>query len=137
MKKVVVFLALSKFAVKVIWLHVIIMLRTSFRVNPGSIVCLNVKEFLARTRCHIWNLRDSNEIRTHNHLVRKRTLNNLYVHLRTKWLWVRISLLSLKLIRICRIQWWSSLFLFWTGNTFLGKFGPKSQNYHFKLEFCR
>ena len=36
---------------------------------------------------------DSNGIRTHNHLVRKRTLN----HLRTTWLWVRIPLLSLKL----------------------------------------
>ena len=48
-------------------------------------------------------LSDSNEIRTHNHLVRKRTLNYLAkakwlsVNLRTKWLRVRISLLSLKL----------------------------------------
>ena len=50
---------------------------------------------------------DSNEIRTHNHLVRKRTLNHLAklarlakwlsVRLQTKSLWIRISLLSLKL----------------------------------------
>ena len=48
---------------------------------------------------------NSNGIQTpHNHLVRKRTLNHLAkldkslsVRLRTKWLWVRSSLLSLKL----------------------------------------
>ena len=32
---------------------------------------------LAQIRRHIWSLNDSNEIRTHNHLVRKRTLNHL------------------------------------------------------------
>ena len=31
-------------------LYVIIMSHTSFRVNPHSIVCLNVKELLARNR---------------------------------------------------------------------------------------
>ena len=61
---------------------------------------------------HGWsrNLSDSNGIRTHNHLVRKRTLNYLAnlakpvslirwlsVRLRTKLLWMRISLQSLKL----------------------------------------
>ena len=60
-----------------IWLYVIIMSRTSFWVNPHSIVYLNVKELLARSRRHIWNLSDSNEIRTHNHLVRKRELKHL------------------------------------------------------------
>ena len=43
---------------------------------------------------------DSKGIRTHNHIVHKRTLNHLAklgVRLRTKWLWVRILLLSLKL----------------------------------------
>ena len=50
---------------------------------------------------------DSNVIPTHNPLVRKPTLNHLAklaclarlssVRLRTKWLWVRITLLSLKL----------------------------------------
>ena len=34
-------------------------------------------EFRARNRCDIWSLSDSNGIRTHNHLVRKRTLNHL------------------------------------------------------------
>ena len=52
-------------------------------------------------------LSDSNGIRTHNHLVRKQTLKHLAkltslakylsVHLRTKWLWVPILLLSHKL----------------------------------------
>ena len=46
----------------------------------------------------------SNGIQSHNHLIRKLTLDHLAslakrlsVHLRTKWLWVRILLLSLKL----------------------------------------
>ena len=49
-------------------------------------------------------LSDCNGIRTHNHLIRKRTLNHLAslakwlsVCLRIKWLWVRIPLQSLKL----------------------------------------
>ena len=115
------------------------MSRTIFRVNPHSIVCLNVKELLARSRPHIWSLSDSNVIRIHNHLVRKRTLNHLaelakwltcvvstylygtfdcillschvraseWIHhslakwlsvrLQTKWMWVGITLLPLKL----------------------------------------
>ena len=28
------------------------------------------------------------------------------------------------------------LVLFWTGNTFSGKFGLKTENYQFKLNFC-
>ena len=76
-----------------IWLHVIIMLRTSFRVNLHSIVslmshtsvrvnlnfifCLNVKEILAWSWCYIGSLSDSNVIRTHNHLVRKQRFNQL------------------------------------------------------------
>ena len=48
------------------------MSRTSFRVNLHSIMCLNVKELLAQSRCHIWTLSDSNGIWTHNHLIRKR-----------------------------------------------------------------
>ena len=31
--------------------------------------------FLARSKRHIWSLRDSNGTRTHNHLVRERTLS--------------------------------------------------------------
>ena len=65
-------------------LYVIIMSRTSFRVNPHSIVCLNVKELLARSRRYIWSLSDGNVIRTHNHLVCKRTLNHLWIHSGTR-----------------------------------------------------
>ena len=43
-----------------IWLYVIIMSCTSFRVNPHSIVCLNVKNILARSRRYIRSLRDIN-----------------------------------------------------------------------------
>ena len=31
--------------------------------------------------------------------------------------------------RVCKIQWRCSIFLFQTGNTLLGKFGPKYQNF--------
>ena len=58
-------------------MHVIIMLCTSFRENLYSMVCLNVKELLARNRCHIWSLSNNSEIWTHNHLICKRTLNCL------------------------------------------------------------
>ena len=40
-----------------------------------------------------------------------------------------------RLISICEIQWWCSLFQFSTGNTSLGKFGPKNQNCQFELKF--
>ena len=97
-------------------LYVIIISRTSFIVNSHSIVCLNVKALLAWSRRHIWRLSDSNEIRTYNKLVRKQTLNYvaklaslakwLSVRLRTKQLWVQISLLSLKLqiLRLLRAR---------------------------------
>ena len=39
--------------------------------------CLNAKELPARNRREIWSLSDCNGTRTHNHLVRKRTLNHL------------------------------------------------------------
>ena len=88
------------------WLYVIFMSRTSFRVNLHSIVRLNVKKLLARIRRHIWSLSDSSEIWTDNHLVSKRTFihlakvaslcKRLSFRLQTKWLWVRISFLSLK-----------------------------------------
>ena len=42
-----------------IWLYVIIMLRTSFRVNPHFLHCLNVKELLAQNRRFIWSWSDS------------------------------------------------------------------------------
>ena len=85
------------------WLYVIIISRTSFRVNSYSIVCLNVNELVILSRRHILSLRDSNMIRTHNYLLRKRSLQPpslakwLSVCLQTKWLWVRNPLLSFKL----------------------------------------
>ena len=82
----------SSFSMKEMKLYVIIMLRTSFRVNPHYVVWLNVKELPASSRHHIWSLSDSNGIRTHNHLVCKWKLNHLWF----RWLWVRILLLSQK-----------------------------------------
>ena len=64
-------------SVQCIWLYVIIMSRTSSRMNLHAIVCLNVKELLARSMRQIWSLSDSNAIRALNHLLRKRTLNHL------------------------------------------------------------
>ena len=68
-----------------------------------ALCCLNVKELFAQSRRDIWRLSDCNRSWTGDHLVRKRKLNHLAklakwlsVRLRTKWLWVRIPLLSLK-----------------------------------------
>ena len=79
--------------------------------SPHSIVCLNVKELIARSKRHMWSLIDTSEIRTHNHLFRKRTLNYLAslakwlnVRLQTKWLWIPISLLSLKKIHVFEVR---------------------------------
>ena len=46
------------------------------------------------------------------------------------WIWNLVA----RLIRICRIQWWCSLFLFFCGNTFFGQIWSKNQNSHFKLK---
>ena len=88
-------------------LNVIIMSRTSFRVYPHSIVWLNVKDFLATSRCYIWSLSNSNEIRTHSHLVRKRTINHL-VKL-AKWLSCVVStyLYGVFIIISCRVLEWT------------------------------
>ena len=53
------------------------MSRTRVRMNPDSVVSLNVKELLAQIRREIWSLSDCNCTRTHNHLVHERTLNHL------------------------------------------------------------
>ena len=79
-------------SVRCIWLYVI-MSRTSFRVNLQDIVCLNVKELLAWSRCHIWSKSDSNGIRTHNQIRDKICTYFKY----GVWVWVPIPLLSLKL----------------------------------------
>ena len=39
-----------------------------------------------------------------------------------------------RLIRTCRIQRWRSLFIFRPEILFLGKFGPKNEDYHSKLK---
>ena len=49
---------------------------------------LNVKERLARNRCDIWSLSDSNGIQTHDHLVCKRTLNHLAKLVINGWVFV-------------------------------------------------
>ena len=77
-----------------------------FQSESKLYICLNVKELLAWNRRDIWSWSDCNWTRTHNHLVRKRTLNHLTklislakrlsVRLRTKWLWVQVPLQSLK-----------------------------------------
>ena len=69
----------------------------SFRVNLHC-SSLEVKEVDAWNRRDIWNSSYCNEIRTHNHLVRKWTPNNLaklakqpFSHL-AKWLSVRLRI---------------------------------------------
>ena len=64
--------------------YVIVISRTSFRANLNSLISLNIKELLGRSRHHIWSLIDSTGIRTHDHLVLKRTLN--YLAKVAKWL---------------------------------------------------
>ena len=49
----------------------------AFQSESTLYSCLNIKELLARNRRDIWSLSDTNGIRTHNHLVRKRTPNYL------------------------------------------------------------
>ena len=51
--------------------------------------CLKLNELFGRSKCEIWNLSDCNETRTHNDLVRKRTLNHLAKL--AKWLHCRVS----------------------------------------------
>lgn len=53
------------------------MSRTNFRMNLNSTICLNFKEFMAQSSRHISSLNDSDVTRTHNHSVRKGTLNYL------------------------------------------------------------
>ena len=57
-----------------IWLYVLVMSRTHFRVN-AHYSCLNVKELHARSRPKIWTLSDCNWTWTQNHLVHKQTTN--------------------------------------------------------------
>ena len=82
-----------------------------FQSESTLYIYLDVKEFLARSRRHIWSLSDSNGLQTHNHLVQRQKLNHLTkllslakwlsVLLWAKWLWVQIPLLSLSKFIIC------------------------------------
>ena len=103
---------------------VIIMSRTSFRVNTESIVCLNVTELLAWSRRHIWTLRYSNDIQTHNHLVCKRTVNRLTQL--AKWLSCVVStymygafgcMLLSRDVR--KLEWIHTLWFSWMSKNFL------------------
>ena len=91
-----------------IWLYLITMSRTRFRVNPHSIVCLNVNELLAPCRRHIWSLIDINGIRTHNYLVRKPILN--HIAQLAKWLSCVVSTYLYGvfdcILLSCHIQYW-------------------------------
>ena len=79
-----------------------------FTVGPYVLIMSRTRFMschLAGSRREIWSLSDCNWIRTHNHLVRKGTLNHiakladlakwLSVRLRTKWSWVLVQLQSL------------------------------------------
>ena len=94
-----------------IWLYVIIVSHTSFRVNLHSIVCLNVKELLAQSQQHIWSLSDSSGIWMHNQIVHKQTPNHLYdafgYMLLSCYYWIQF--MSLKLEIWCLLQARSSL----------------------------
>ena len=50
----------------------------AFQSQTTLYSCLNVKELLAWNKRDMWSFSDCNGIRTHKHLVRKRTLNHLY-----------------------------------------------------------
>ena len=68
----------------------------TFQSESTLYSCMNVKEPPTRNRRDVWHLSDSKEIRTQNHLVRKRTLNHSAKL--TKWLsllWQQLSVDSL------------------------------------------
>ena len=75
--------------------------------------CLNVNEILPQNRHDIWSSSDSNGIRTHNHLVRKWTLND--------WNWRDCGFMSR-----CSHNYFSFIWSFEPGNS--GKEGKKLQN---------
>ena len=59
----------------------------ALQIESTLYICLNTKELDSLSRHDIWSLSDCNGTQTHNHLVRKQTLNHLSKL--TKWLsWV-------------------------------------------------
>ena len=70
------------FKYEIIWITLRITLCSyhatyAFQSESTLYNCLNVKELLARNRRENWSLSDCNGTRTHNHVVRKWTLNHL------------------------------------------------------------
>ena len=97
-----------------VWLYLLIMSRTRFRVNPHSIVAWMSRNSLLEAGPKSEVLSDWNWTRTQNHLVRNRALNHLAkltkwlsVRFRTNWFWVRVQLQSL--ISVCFIIFLMSL----------------------------
>ena len=70
-------LCCENLSVQCIWLYVLIMSHTRFRVNLYSYSCLNSKELLTQNRSDIWILSDCNVNRIRNYFVCKWTLNYL------------------------------------------------------------
>ena len=60
-----------------IWLYDLVMSRTHIKSESALYFHLNVQELLARNRCDIWKLSYCYWTRSHSHLARKLTLNNL------------------------------------------------------------
>ena len=77
----------AKFWVLIFLVHLIICYyhdTYAFQSESTLYICLNVKKFFDQNRRDIWYLSNFNGTRTHNHLVRTRTLNILAEL--TKWL---------------------------------------------------
>ena len=64
-------------SVRCIWLYVLIVSRTHFRMNPHSLFAWMSKNSSSGSSCDIFSLSDCKWTRTHNNLIRKRTLHHL------------------------------------------------------------
>ena len=88
--------------------YLYVLVTYAFQSESTLYSCLNDQELLARSRCKVWILSDCIWIRTHNHLVHKRTPNHLaklailakwlIVRFWIKWLCVRVQLQSFKIL---------------------------------------
>ena len=89
-------------SVRCIWLYLLIMSRTRFRVNPLSIVAWMSRNSLLEAGAKSEVLSDCSWTRTQTHLVRKRTLNHLSKL--TKWLsWVPSTYLRAVFFLSCHV----------------------------------
>ena len=75
-----------------LWLIVCYYVKYSLQSEPTPYSCLNVKELLARSRRHIWTLSDCNGTQLAS------LAKWFSVRLRTKWLWDRVPLQSLRML---------------------------------------